>query len=466
MLSYFPKQISNKAIIVYLVSLATVSFVFNRFVMGLTFILLGVIEVCLFFALSVLASKTWMSRKSTDFIRGLFFAALSLRLVWVTFSYFFYTNMTGVPYEPGAADSMAYQATAEWLMTKPWSFIFSYLFKGGGVSDSGYAFYLTSLYKTIGSGIVVPRILKALYSSISCILVYKLASRSIDEHAGRLAGIFFAFMPNLVIYCGLHLKETEMIFLLIAFLERSDYLLRSRKYDIVTILIPLALALSLFFFRTVLGAVAVFSLLTGTLFTSTRIVGRAKKYLIAGWMILALIFSAGGVIATEIDGYFEARTENQVMKRKQQTMRGNQWAKYATGAVMAPMIFVLPFSTMVDVDEQYNQQIIHGGNFVRNFMGFFVIVALFLAIFVNKDWRNLSLVGSYTIGYLGVLSLSGFANSERFLLPALPGLIVMWAYGIRHLDRRTFKWLRYWLVLVFLMQVAWAYFKLGSRGLF
>lgn len=466
MLSYFPKQISNKAIIVYLVSLATVSFVFNRFVMGLPFILLGMIEVSLFFALSVFASKTWLSRNSSNFMKGLFLSALTLRLIWVVFSYFFYINLTGVPYEPGAADSMAYHATAEWLKGKPWSYVFNYLFKGGTVSDSGYAFYLTTLYKIFGTGIIIPRILKAIYSSATCLLVYRLTSRSIDEHTGRIAGIFSAFMPNLIIYCGLHLKETEMIFLLVAFLERSDYLLRSRKYDIITILVPLVLALSLFFFRTVLGAVAVFSLLTATLFTSTQIVGKIKKALVAGWMIVAIIFFAGGTIATEVEGYFEERTENQDAKRAGQTMHGNQWAKYATGAVMAPMMFALPFSTMVNVDEQYNQQIMHGGNFVRNFMGYFVIVALFLAIFVNKDWRNLSLVGSYTIGYLGVLSMSGFANSERFLLPALPGLIVMWAYGVRHLDRRTFKWLRYWLVIVFLMQMAWAYFKLGSRGLF
>ena len=84
----------------------------------------------------------------------------------------------------------------------------------------------------------------------------------------------------------------------------------------------------------------------------------------------------------------EQKDINQESKRIQQTARGNQWAKYATGTVMAPMMFVLPFPTMVDVDRQYNQQMINSGNYVRNFMGIFVLIGLFGAIFTQKKWRD------------------------------------------------------------------------------
>ena len=106
---------------------------------------------------------------------------------------------------------------------------------------------------------------------------------------------------------------------------------------------------------------------------------------------------------------------------------GNQWAKYATGTVMAPMVFVLPFATMVNVDQQFGQQEKHGGNFIRNYMGFFAALAIYEAL-RRKKWRDFSLIGSFVIAYLGVVSLSGFSNSERFLLPWLPCLIMMWAY--------------------------------------
>lgn len=168
---------------------------------------------------------------------------------------------------------------------------------------------------------------------------------------------------------------------------------------------------------------------------------------------------------TEIESYWEGRGENVEKKRMEQTARGNQWAQYATGTVMAPMVFVLPFSTMVNVDGQYAQQTKHSGNYVRNFMGFFVLLAFYEAI-RRKQWRDLTLPGAFVIAYLGVVAMSGFSNSERFLLPGLPFLILLWTYGIATLRKQTFKLFAPWTVIVVLMEVAWAYFKLGSRGLF
>ena len=181
------------------------------------------------------------------------------------------------------------------------------------------------------------------------------------------------------------------------------------------------------------------------------------------WVILAVAVLAGGTIRTEIEGYWNDRGENQAIKREVQTKQGNQWAKYATGTVMAPMAFVIPFSTMVDTDQQ-NQLVLHAGNYVRNYMGIFVLIFLFTALFVKKNWRDFSLIGSFVIGYLGVVSMSGFANSERFLLPGLPCLILMWAYGISELNAKNYKFVNYWSVVVILMEVGWAYFKIGSRG--
>ena len=183
------------------------------------------------------------------------------------------------------------------------------------------------------------------------------------------------------------------------------------------------------------------------------------------WGVLAVFTVTGGTITNEADGLWESRFENQSTKRYQQTMRGNKWAKYATGTVMAPMMFVLPFPTMVDVDEQYNQQIMSGGNYVRNFLGAFVLLAVFAAIFITKNWRDLSLIGSFVIAYLGVISASGFANSERFLLPGLPVLLILAAFGMTQLDAKSYRWVKYWYLVVPVMAIAWAYFKVGSRGL-
>ena len=467
MIPVFPKSISEKGIVIYVLCLILMSVAFFSHAMSFMWMVLGIIEVSIFFGLSSKFTKEWQHRPQKDFANSLFWTAVLIRVVWVVFSYFFYQIKTGQPFEFESADAIGYHEEASWLSTESWKNVWDYLFTSrSGYSDSGYALYLTTLYKCIGPNIMVTRLLKTFYSAFTCVLLYKLSSRTINEQVGRMAGIFAVLMPNLIIYCGLHVKETEMLLLAVAFLERTDYVLRSPKVKFWNILIPLLLAGVMFLFRTVLGVVALFSFATALVFSPNRVLKKGRRVTVAVWVIVAIIVLAGGAIMNEVEELWLNRNANQELKRMEQTSRGNQWAKYATGTVMAPMIFVMPFSTMVDVDNQYNQQILHGGNFVRNFMGFFVILALIFTLFINRDWKNMSLVGSYVIGYLGVISMSGFANSERFLLPALHGLIILWAYGLRCLSRKSFRYMSYWIWVVFLMQVAWDYFKLGSRGLF
>lgn len=466
MVTYFPKTISSKGLTFYVVSLVVVSIAFFSHAMPFMWMLLGILEVTIFFTLSSRFSKEWQPRSVNDYVRSLFWSAVLLRFVWVVFSYFFYQAQTGQPFEFDAKDSWYYHADSEWLAGEDWSVMWNYLYKSQiGYSDSGYKTYLTVVYKIFGPSVFIARVLKCFVSAFTCILLYRLTSRCVNEQVGRMAGVFAMLMPNLIIYCGLHLKETEMVFLVVAFLERSDFVLRSQRFRIWNILLPIVLAGAMFTFRTVLGAVALFSFITAIVFSPSRMMKKGRRIVVAIWVLLAIVFLAGGTIMNEIEQTWNDRGTNQEVKRTQQTIRGNQWAQYATGTVMAPMIFVMPFSTMVDTGQE-NQMIMHGGNYVRNFMGVFVLITLFVVLFKKKNWREFSLIGAFAAGYLGVIATSGFANSERFLLPALPCLIIMWAYGISELTPKSFKFVKYWYVIVPVMEIGWAFFKLGSRGLF
>lgn len=464
MIPIFPDKIAKKGISMYLIALAVVSVAFFRHAMPVVYILLGIIWVTGFFLLSATCSKKWMRYPVKKFAWRVFWIALLLRIVWVVFSYFFYKAQTGQPFEFGAADAVGYHEEAKWLAEAGWDTVRQYYGVRSGVSDIGYPFWLIILYSIFGPSVIVARIFKAIFSAISCVLIYHLSRRNIGEFPGRMAAVFCTFMPNLIIYCGMHLKETEMLFLIVAFLERADYLIRSRHYNVFTIAVPALLALSLFFFRTVLGAVAIISLFAGLIFTSAKLVGRAKKAVLIVFGVISVAGFAGGTIATEVEGYWELRVVNEVNKRAYQASKGIKWAKYATGTVLAPMEFFMPLSTMVDTGQE-NQMLLHGGNYVRNFFGIFVLLALFYTIFKDKNWRNLSLIGAFAVGYLGVISVSGYGNAERFLLPALPCLLIMTAYGISKLNAVNYKYVKYWYIIVVLMEVAWAYFKIGSRGL-
>ena len=467
MIPFLPKQISSRGIAVYVIALISVELLFFNYALKTEFIVLGVITACGFFYFSHYWSLNCRKQSKQLFVQNLFVIAFVLRIAWVVFSYYYYSHVNGNPFEYGSADAIGYHDGAEWISKESVSFIFQYYFGNvTGVSDLGYIFYLSLLYKIIGPNIFITRLIKALLGAYTVVLIYRLAVRTFGEETGRMAGIMAALMPNLIIYCGYHLKETEMIFLTIAYLERMDYLLRSKEITFWNILLPTLLAISLFFFRTVLGAAAIFSFASAVLFSSTPTMKKGwRRTALIGWGVFGLLVASGGTIMTEVESFWEGRNESTTKKRTEQTLRGNQWAQYATGAVMSPMVFVLPFSTMIDVDQQYGQQEKHGGNFVRNFMGFFAILAIYEAI-RRKKWRDFSLIGSFAIAYLGVVSLSGFSNSERFLLPGLPCLILMWAYGISSLRKQTYRFFTPWCVVVVVMEIAWAYFKLGSRGLF
>ena len=466
MITCFPRNISSKGVALYLISLFIVSVLFFQYAIPWYFMVMGFAEVSMFFLFATKFTKQWQLLHSPKrFEQSLFWGALLIRLAWVVFSYFFYIQQTGQPFEYNSADAIGYHEEAEWLSKMDWNRIMDYLFfSRKGYSDSGYPLYLTLLYKIIGPNIFVTRVIKSFLSSFTCVLLYRLACRNLGDKVGRMAALFCAFMPNLYIYCGLHLKETEMLFLTIAFLERADYVFRSEKVRFVGVAVPLLLCISLFFFRTALGAVAALSFLTALLFSPTRVTAKSKKWKVAVWTVVAVVVLGGSAIVNEVEVLVQNRGSNQEMRRYEQTSRGNLWARYATGSVMAPMVFVLPFTTMVDTG-QYSQLVMHGGNFVRNFMGVFVLIGLFSAIFTKKNWRDLSLVGSFTIGYLLVISMSGFANSERFLLLGLPGLLIMAAYGVSELTPKSYRWVKVWYVIVVLMQLGWAYFKIGSRGM-
>lgn len=448
---------------IYFISLAIVSIIFINHMMKFDFLIIGIAWILLFFLLSVRYTRKWADIPEKNYIRKLFFTALTFRIVWVLFSYIYYFIKTGLPFEFGSSDALAYHDAAIWMKEIGWSQTMDYL-STKSIADSGYPIYLTILYTIFGDSVLIVRILKAVLGAWSCVLLYKLASRNVGEEAGRMAGIFCCLMPNLIMYCGLHLKEIEMIFLTIAALERADNLLRT-KVTFWKVLLVAALVISLFTFRTVLGVTVIFAIGTSLVFSSSTMMSSWNRVVLITWAIIAIMVMAGGTIANEAQSLWEHRSENQTAKRDWQVRKGVEWAKYATGTVMAPMMFVLPFPTMVDVDEQYNQQLIHAGNFVKNFMGIFVIIAVFDAILRRKNWRDLSLLGSFVISYLGVICMSGFANSERFLLPGLPFLLIMAAYGISILDKSYFKWVKLWYWVVPVMVIGWAVFKLGSRGI-
>lgn len=469
MVTFFPKKISNKAIVVYIASLALVSFLYMDYVMSFKFILIGLLSVIGFFYFSNKLTTEWKNYSEKAFKKKVFWTSFAIRFVWIVFSAFFFMSQTGSLFEWDAADSLSFhQLPADMVHFNQFDHIRNAV--KTNPADCGEYTYIYLIYKIIGwegwFPIVFIRVLKAFWSAFTCMLIYNLAKRNFGAPVGRMAAIFCMLMPNLIMYTGFQLKETEMTFLAVAFLERADYALRNSRLAFGSIFWALLLACSLFFFRNVLGVVALFSFGTAVVFTNPKIVGASRKMIIGFWIVLALVVLAGGSIMNQITETWNTREDNLEGIRAHQEAKGNLWAKYATTTVMAPMIFTVPFATMVDVDYQYNQQLKHGGCFVKNVMSFFALLALFSMFFVSKKWRDFALLWSFAFAYLGILAFSGYSNAERFHFPILPLLMLLAAYGVSLLNKKNFKFANIWMYVVILMEFGWAFFKLGSRGMF
>lgn len=477
-LVFVPRSITNAAMLTYVLALLACNMLYLRYALAWYWWLFGLAEVCGFFYFANHCTKQWARISLMTFAKRLFGTALGIRIVYVLFSYWFYIAMTGAPFEFDAADVGFYNELgrygADLLREGNWNLFPAFTaYSGADYSDLGYPFYLSFVYFLTDDSILITRLLKAVWSAWTALLIYKLAARNFGESTGRIAGILCMLMPNLIYYCGLHLKETEMVFLAVLFAERADYILRRGKLTFGPTAALMLIPGALFTIRTALAAVLVLAFLCALLLSSDRVVGWGRRILLIGvaFTIVGIVMLNNTGIGNSVRAMWQTRGSEQKGNMEWRATRVDEgghtqkFAKYAGAAVFAPMIFTIPFPTMTETPGQENLKMIHGGNFVKNITSFFTILALFILL-LTGDWRKHVLPIAVICGYLVVLAFSSFAQSERFHLPSVPFAMMFAAYGISYMRNPKYKrWFRIWCVLMFVAAVAWNWFKLAGRGM-
>lgn len=466
MLNHFPRYFSTRAIICYVVTLALVSALFLSFAMPFQFMMFGMVSVLAFFVYSNKLTMRWNRFKPKMFVKKLFIAALVIRIVYVVFIYYYYIEMTGEPHGYGAGDELFYE-------------YMGLLVRNDGIrafrdeleiynvhfSDRGYCWWLAIECFILGPNMLLVRILKCVIDAFSCVLIYNLAKRNFGETAGRIAAVFCMLMPNHLFYCGLTLKETEMAFMVILFVERGDLALRAPKITFQNILLPGLVVLGMFTFRTALAGVLVAALIGALILSSSRQLQTWKKILYSAVFALWLFLTVGVEIVQETQALWEGRTENQSLgyESKMDIEGGNTFVKYASATTMAPLIFSIPISSMVQIPHQENQMLLNGGNFIKNILSGFTIFALF-TLLITGNWRKHVLPIAVTCGYLVVIVYSTFAHSERFHFPVLALELMFAAYGVTLLKNKHKRWILMWMTFVCVGVVVWNFIKLRGRG--
>lgn len=480
-LQSLPDWFATYAVVSYIVALIGVNIVYSEYATEWYFWVFGIVWVAGFFFLSVKCSRDWSIlhvRKSKAFEKKLFGLALALRVLYAIFIHYFYIEMTGYPFEFGFADSEGYADTAKWLVDQ-WTdgmFIATLTeLAETSFSDMGYPLFILLPIKWFDRelALLVIRIIHAVIGAYTVVIIYRIARRSMDETTARIASIFCMLHPVLICYVGITLKETLMTWLLVLFIDMGDRMLRSRNYSFFSIAPMVVLGLLLFLFRTVLGMIAFMAIFFALVMIDSKIVSFGKKIILGTLVVGILLMSASERIMHEVHEITHADVKGQQQtsleyrygeKKGGKGFSGNSWAKYTGTTVFAPLIFTIPFPTLVDLGFQQDMRLIHGGNWMRNVMSGFVILAMFMLL-LTGDWRRYTLPLALMLGYLVMLAFTQFAHSLRFHIPVMPFEMMFAAYAITNMRKKHRNWYAVWCIVMVVACFAWNWFKLKGRGL-
>ena len=489
----FPQWLTRNALITYFLALAVVTFMYSAYSLPWYYMLSGVVAVMVFFLYGSTAIKDTSLdkiRKESRFEKRIFLIAFIPRVIWMFLIYTIFMQNYGDAFGFENADATYYDALGQFvvgLIRKGNFHFYDEISKWSGnedIADMGYGVYGGLVYFITGSegvkgsmglvgtplAIITLRLLKCLWSSLTVVLIYRLAKRNFDTQTARVAAIFCALWPNFWYYCGAHLKETEMTFLGVLFVEQADQMLRSRQITAWKVIPVLLIGASILTFRTSLALVAFLALIFSVVMSSTRVVKWGKRIMVGGLAILLLGVTLGNRIEEQskmLLDTVQSGEQQQNMEWRSTRDNGNAFAKYAGKSVFAPLIFTIPFPSMAKAyDGQDMQMLLNGGNYVKNIISGFTIFAMVILLLSGK-WRDCLLPLSFLLGYLVVLTMSTFAQAERFHQPVMPFEMMFAAYGLSiAVTKPKYKrWFSYWCILMFVACITWNWFKLAGRGL-
>lgn len=472
-----PNWIVGKSMVFFFVSMFACWAAFGH-VPGLDLWLVASISVVLFFYGGVNMSKSWAGTKEKRFLRNIFIAGLTIRLLWVLYCYIFFNpEHYGTTYGD-RADVEWYMPfgmdLAKWLVGDS-KYTLSQVIdiNNSAIDDVGYPMWLGIGYAIWGewSDVFMPFVIKCIIGAYCAISIYHIAERHFGKGTARLAAIFVCVNPNMIYWCATMMKEAEMVFLVCLAVDNFDRVLSSgKRYTFKALLPGILSGLALMFFRMALGLVFFLAVFAHVVMASNRVMSRGKKIL-AGVLVGAILAVAmGDRIMTQSEELVEktqSDSQEKNMEWRGKREGGNTFAKYAGAAVFAPLIFTIPFPTFNQANEHQLLQVqLSGGSYIKNIFSFFVIIVMFMML-ISGEWRRHVFILAYTVGYHMVLVMSPFAQSGRFHMPIWPMLMLFAAYGIQIAKGNTKLRRGFTLVLVLEVFVclAWNWFKLKGRGM-
>ena len=264
-----PSWVTRNALLAYVFALVVVSLVYSSYSLPWYYMVAGFFGVMTFFVIGLQMSRNMTIarvHRPENFEIQVVSVAFGFRLVFVLFLYWIFKLNFNNPFGFENADAFYYDQLGRYvseLILKGDYHFYDRISQWSGmddISDMGYGVYLGFVYWLTDNSVLAARLLKCVWSSLTVLLMYRLAQRNVGEQAARLTAIFCALWPNFWYYCSAHLKEVEMVFLTVLFIEQADQMLRSRQFTAWKVIPVLLIAAIIFTYRTPLGIVVLLAL--------------------------------------------------------------------------------------------------------------------------------------------------------------------------------------------------------------
>jgi hypothetical protein len=461
---------SRKLIIMVLLLLFIFFLFFSDKMMPLPILITGFIILVAFFLLLNHYSTSWASYSPKLFYRKLFLYSLFFRLIFVGYHYLLTDTLQpgSFPFEINATDSWTYHLAAieirDDLFSKNMFNTLNEILREK--SDWGFTIYTGIIYRVFGNYPLFVRLMNCLLGSLTVIMLSKIAGNLRSFQHARLTGIIAMLMPPLLWFGGMSLKETLMIFMVVAVLHYGVDYVTNRKLKLTGTIIMILFTFFLLYFRTVL-AILLFICIGAYFFINTSnrknfsVIILFATFIFTTWFLIRTFGFLGSIEGTygQSENFFTTK-----MTEKTQMVGNINYKLTAVSPFIIASSVVTPFPSFLYLEERQLSIVIHYQNeLIRNFMYYFAFLGLFYLF--KAGFKKNSLIIMFSVGYLFIMAYTGYSFEDRFQLVVLPAMIICMSSGL--IDSKP-VWQRRWnfyLIAIIIAIFAWNLFKLSIRGL-
>ncbi|MGB3947095.1 MAG: glycosyltransferase family 39 protein [Bacteroidia bacterium] len=411
------------------------------------------------------------------FVRRILGFSLLLRIFAVLFYYAIFYYITGTEFDVEAIDALDYdesaQRTAESILNGTFTFVGFLIDIKAQFDDSGYVMFLSLIYIVFNKSIIVVRLIQAIISAATVVLIYKVSKDIFDEKTAKLSAILTASFHPLLLFSALHLKETLMSYFILLFIYQCIKLVNKKVSINIVLLLAFSL-LALFSFRTILGLIALLSFVGYWFLSNNDSIIKKIAFLTIGCLlgvILVINIPALDNVVYKSSKYLGIQTEGKGSGTvggitPEQMASGQSFAKYAGGGVFLIQSLIMPYPSMVRTNIVYYDQTLQwyfaGGLFFWCFLSYYAYIGVYNSL--RKQFKKSSILIFTALLYTFALIGSLYITSIRFNIVKMILLIPFIAYGIIYSSTRVRTNFMSYAIVVALIILAWNYIKLAGRG--